>query len=89
MCARTGGVKMRYKNPKLAELEKDGLMPEIVIQSLYEDEGLSMDKIGELIGISPLAVHRVLKRFGVETKSKSEAMKISWKNKKQSAEKSV
>jgi len=83
----------KYKNSKFQELSKEGLMPEIVIQSLYEDEGLSISKIAKQLGIPIMTVYRALKEFGVEIrdrdKTASEEMHKYWQNKKQSAEKSV
>jgi len=76
----------KFRNSKFIALEKEGLMPEIVIQSLYEDEGLSMKKIAKQLDISPMTVHRVLKEFGVEIRERdkmaSEEMYKYWQNKK-------
>jgi transcriptional regulator of acetoin/glycerol metabolism len=79
----------KHKNPKFQELTKEGLIPEIVIQSLYEDEGWSISKISKLLGISAMTVYRALKEFGIDTrdrdKTASEEMYKYWQNKKQSA----
>jgi transposase len=84
---------MKYKNQKFQELTEEGLIPEIVIQSLYEDEGWSISKISKKLGISAMTVYRTLKKFGIETrdrdKTASEEMYKYWQSKKQSALKSV
>ena len=75
---------MKYKNTKFQELNKDGLIPAIVIQSLYEDEGWSTVKISEYFGISTTTVFKMLEKLGVETRDYRNS-----KNRKQSAQKSV
>jgi DNA invertase Pin-like site-specific DNA recombinase len=83
----------KHKNPKFQELAKEGLIPEIVIQSLYEDEGWSISKISKQLGISDMTVYRALKEFGIETRDRykiaSEEMHKYWQSKKQSAFESV
>lgn len=44
---------------------------------LYRDEGLSALKVGAELSIQPATVFKVLKRNGVETRSRSEAMALS------------
>jgi DNA invertase Pin-like site-specific DNA recombinase len=78
------GETTRRKNTKLQELNKDGLIPALVVQSLYEDEGWSTVKIAKYFGITTTTVLRILEKYGVETRDY-----YGSKKRKQSAFKSV
>jgi hypothetical protein len=86
VCMHGGHMEkiIKYKNTKFQELNKEGLIPAIVIQSLYEDEGWSTVKISKYFGISEPVVLRMLNTYEVETRDY-----YGSKKRKQSAFKSV
>ena len=52
---------------------------DLAIIESYRD-GLSLDGVGALFGLTPERVRQILHREGAEVRSKSDAIKLSWEN---------
>lgn len=62
----------------------DSLNPEMI--RLYQEEGLSLYAIGKTLGVHPEIVKRRLKEAGIDIRSKSDAMKLFHKTKREKAD---